>query len=132
MNVCFFYDKLFKIFKKTPDKDAPQKKRKIGDKQTPFMRKKLNKQITERSNYKNIYLRWSSRENFLAYKNEKRKCNSMTKYAKKAYFWKRAKKKKIDNHFRIQSNPFSLIEESQLMIASLLKKTESLKTTRKK
>ena len=93
MNVCFFYDKLFKIFKKTPDKDAPQKKWKIGDKQTPFMRKKLNKRITERSKYKNLYLRWPSRENFLAYKNEKRKCNRMTKYAKKAYFWKRAKKK---------------------------------------
>ena len=94
MNVCFFYDKLTKIFKKTPDKDAPQKKRKIRDNQAPFMRKKLNKEITERSKYKNLCLRWHSRVNFLAYKNEKRKCNSMTKYAKKAYFWKRAKKKR--------------------------------------
>ena len=32
----------------------------------------------------------------------------------------------------MQTNPFPLVEELQLMIASLLKKTESLKTTRKK
>ena len=32
----------------------------------------------------------------------------------------------------MQSNPFSLIEEVQLMIGLLLKKMESLKTTRKK
>ena len=31
---------------------------------------------------------WSSRENFLAFKNEKNKCNNMNKYAKKSLFSK--------------------------------------------
>ena len=55
----------------------------------------------------------------------------MTKYAKKAFF-RKVTAKKVINYFGIQSNPFSLIEESQLMLVSLLKKTESLQTTRKK
>ena len=31
---------------------------------------------------------WSSRENFLAFKNEKNKCNNMNEYAKKSLFSK--------------------------------------------
>ena len=47
----------------------------------------------KRSKSKNLYFKWPSEENFLAYKNDKNKCNNMTKYAKKAYFRKvRAKK----------------------------------------
>ena len=65
----------------------------------------------KRSKSKNLHCKWPSREKFLAYKNEKNKCNNMTKYAKKTYFWK-VTAKKVVNHFGMQSNPFSLIEES--------------------
>ena len=47
------------------------------------------------------------------------------------YFRKVTKNNEV-NHFEMQSNRFSPIEESYLMIALLLKKMESLKTTRKK
>ena len=57
------------------------------------MTKELSKQIMKRSKYKNLNFMWPSRENFLAYKNKKNKCNSMTKYAKKAYFRKVTAKK---------------------------------------
>ena len=74
------------------------------------MTKELSKQIMKRSKSKNLYFKWPSMENFLAYKNEKNKCNNMTKYAKKHVFEKQQQKKEV-NHSRMQSNPFSLIEE---------------------
>ena len=65
----------------------------------------------KRSKSKNLYFKWPSRENFLAYKNEKSKCNNIIKYAKKMYFQK-VTAKKVVNHFVMQSNPFLLIEVS--------------------
>ena len=88
------YDKLTKIFKETTDKHAPQKKRKIRGNQGPFITKELSKQIIKISNSKNLYFKWSSRENFLSYKNEKKKCNSFTKYAIKSVFLKSNNKKR--------------------------------------
>ena len=87
------YDKWTKIFKETTDKHAPQKKRKIRGNQAPFITKELRKQIMKRSKSKNLYFKLPSRENFLAHKNEKNKCNNMTKYTKKAYFRKVTAKK---------------------------------------
>ena len=47
------------------------------------MTKELSKKIMKGTKSKNLYFKWPSRENFLAYKNEKNnKCNNMTKYAK--------------------------------------------------
>ena len=40
----------------------------------------------KRSKSKNLYFKWPPRKNFFAYKNEKSKCNDMTKYAKRVYF----------------------------------------------
>ena len=57
------------------------------------MTKELSKQIMKRSKSKNLYFKWPYRENFLAYKNEKNKCNNMTKCAKKTYFRKVTAKK---------------------------------------
>ena len=87
-SLCDFYDKLTKIFKETTDKYAPQKNRKIRGNQATFMTKELSKQIMKRSKSKNLYFKWPSRENFLAYKNEKNKCKNMTKCAKKHIFEK--------------------------------------------
>ena len=41
-----------------------------------------------RSRFRNRYLKWPYRVNFLAYKKAKKFCNSLNKKAKKAYFEK--------------------------------------------
>ena len=76
-STCVSYDKLTKIFQGTTDKHAPQKKHNIRGNQTPFMTRELSQQIMKRSKSKNLYFMWSSRENFLAFKNEK-KTNATT------------------------------------------------------
>ena len=75
------------------------------------MTKELSKQIMKISKSKNLYFKWCSRENVLAYKNEKNKWSNMTKYTKKSHFGK-VTTKKVVNHFGTQLNPLSLIEES--------------------
>ena len=92
-STCVSCDELTKIYKKTTDKHAPQKKGKIRDNQAAFMTTELSKQIMKRSKSKNLYFKWPSWENFLTYKNEKSKCNNMSKYAKKAFFSKSSCKK---------------------------------------
>ena len=50
------------------------------------MTKELSKSILNRSRFKNRFLKWPSRENFLAYKKAKNLCNSSNKKAKETYF----------------------------------------------
>ena len=50
------------------------------------MTKDLSKYIMTRSRFKNRYLKWTSRENFLAYKKAKSLCNSLNK--EQTYFEK--------------------------------------------
>ena len=69
---CVSYDKLTKIFKETADKHARQKKQKIQDNRAPYMTKELSKRIMKISKSKNFYFKWPPRENFVAYKNEKK------------------------------------------------------------
>ena len=65
----------------------------------------------KRCKSKNLYFKWFSTANILAYKNEqKTKINYMTKNAKEVYFPK-VTAKKVVNHFGMQSNPFSLMNE---------------------
>ena len=65
----------------------------------------------KRCKSKNLYFKWFSTANILAYKNEqKTKINYMTKNAKEVYFPK-VTAKKVVNHFGMQSNPFSLMKE---------------------
>ena len=59
------------------------------------MTKKLSKEIMNKSRLRNKYLKWPSRENFLAYKMVKNKCNAFNNKAKKSYF----------QELQIQSNP---------------------------
>ena len=56
------------------------------------MTKELSKQIMKRFESKNLYFKCPSKENFLDHKNDKTKCNNITKYAKKAYFQKVTRK----------------------------------------
>ena len=62
--------------------------KKLRGNQAKFMTKELRKAIMDRSRFKNKYLKWPSRENFLAYKKAKNICNSLNKKAKKDYFKK--------------------------------------------
>ena len=43
------------------------------------MNKELSKVIMNKSRIKNKYLKWPSRENYLAYKKMKKKCNNLVK-----------------------------------------------------
>ena len=75
------------------------------------MTKELSKLTMKRCKSKNLYFKWFSTANILAYKNEqKTKINYMTKNAKEVYFPK-VTAKKVVNHFGMQSNPFSLMKE---------------------
>ena len=49
------------------------------------MNKELSKAIMEKSRFRNRHLKYPSRENFLAYKNIKNKCNNLLKQSKKKY-----------------------------------------------
>ena len=50
------------------------------------MTKELSKVIMEKSKSRKKYLKWRSRENYVSYKTSKKKCNSLTKKAKKIFF----------------------------------------------
>ena len=79
---------VFRYFRTILDHHAPLKTKSIRGNQAKFMTKELNKSIINRSMFKNRYLKWPSRENFLAYKKAKNICNSLNRKAKKTYFEK--------------------------------------------
>ena len=62
--------------------------KKLRGNQAKYMTKELRKAIMDQSRLKNKYLKWPSRENFLAYKKAKNICNSLNNKAKKDYFKK--------------------------------------------
>ena len=66
------YDIFTSIFRKVLDKHAPLKIKKLRGNQAKFMTKELRKTVMDQSKFKNKYLKWPSRENFLAYKKAKK------------------------------------------------------------
>ena len=80
------YSKLTEVISEVLDKHAPLKTKTVRGNQAPFMNKDLSKAIMTKSRIKNRYLKWPSRENFLAYKKIKNKCNNLLKASKKRYF----------------------------------------------
>ena len=76
------------IFRTILDLHAPLNTKIIRGYQAKFMTKELSKSITNRSKFKNRYLKWPSCEHLLAYKKAKNLCNSLIKKAKKTYFEK--------------------------------------------
>ena len=82
------YDLFSDIFRAVLDHNAPLKCKRIRGNQAKFMTKELSKSIMNRSRFKNRYLKWPSRENFLAYKKAKNLCNSLNRKAKKTYLEK--------------------------------------------
>ena len=84
------YSRLTEILSKTLNKHAPMKSKTVRGNQAPFMNKEVSKSIMTKSRIKNKYLKWPSRENYLAYKKIKNKCNNLLKKSKKVYFQKHA------------------------------------------
>ena len=82
------YDIFISIFRNVLDKHATLKMKKLREKHAKLMTRELRKAIMDRSRFKNKYLKWRSRENFLAYKKAKNICNLLNKKAKKNYFKK--------------------------------------------
>ena len=91
------YSKLTKIYTDLLDKHAPIKIRRVRGNQAPFMNKELSKAIMNKSRIRNRYLKWPSRENFLALKISKNKSNSVLRKTKKQYFSDMSKGEDIDN-----------------------------------
>ena len=73
------YSKLTEIFEEILQKHAPLKSKQVRGNHAPFMNKELSKVIMNKSRLRNKYLKWPSRENFLAYKKVKSKCNALKK-----------------------------------------------------
>ena len=84
------YSKLTEILSEVLEKHAPLKTKTIRGNQAPFMNKNLSKVIMTKSRIRNKYLKWPSRENFLAFKSIKNKCNNLLKKSKKKYFLENA------------------------------------------
>ena len=61
------------------------------------MTKELSKAIMEKSKARNNYLKWPSLENYLSHKKTKSKCNTLTRKAKKNFFWEATKDGIIPN-----------------------------------
>ena len=74
------------IFSEVLNYHAPLKQKSIRSKNAPFMTRELSKAIMTKSKAKNCYVKWPSRENFVAYKKAKNKCNSLFRKAKRKLF----------------------------------------------
>ena len=55
------------------------------------MTRELSKAIMTKSKVKKSYVKWPSRENFVAYKKAKNKCNSLTRKPKRKFSKKQLK-----------------------------------------
>ena len=91
------YSKLTEILSEVLEKHAPLKTKTIRGNQAPFMNKRLSKAIMNKSRIRNRYLLWPSRDNFLAYKKIKNKCNNLLKKSKKKYFQENASEGSVSN-----------------------------------
>ena len=74
------------IFSEVLNYHAPLKQKLVWGNHAPFMTRELSKAIMTKSKVKKNYVKWPSRENFVAYKKTKNKCNSLTRKAKRKFF----------------------------------------------
>ena len=91
------YDLFTETFKSVVDHHAPQKKKFVRGNDAPFMTKPLRETIMNRSRCKHKYLKFPSRENFLAMKSMKNKYNSLCEKAKTQYLKKCTSKNSSNN-----------------------------------
>ena len=67
------YNKMSEIFSEVLNYHASLKQKSVRDNQAPFMTRELSKAIMTKSKVKNSYVKWPSRENFVAYTKTKKK-----------------------------------------------------------
>ena len=65
------YTKLSEIFSKVLNYHAPLNQKSVRGNHAPFMTRELSKAIMTKSKVNNSYVKWPSRENFVAYKKTK-------------------------------------------------------------
>ena len=58
-------------FRRVLDKHAPLKTKRVRENQSPFMTKELRKAVMNKSKTRNKYIKWPSKESFLAEKSKK-------------------------------------------------------------
>ena len=75
--------KFTEIFQEILHKHAPLRSKQFRGNHALLMNKELSKVIMTKPRLRNKFLKWPSRENFLAYKKVKSKCNTLTKKTKK-------------------------------------------------
>ena len=80
------YHEFSEVFRNTANKHAPLKEKTVRGNDAPFMTKNLRKAIMNRSRLKHKYIKYPSRENFIAFKKMKNQCNSLCKKTKKQFF----------------------------------------------
>ena len=80
------------------DRHAPLKSKKIRGNNKPFVTKELRKAIMNRSRLRTKYNKWKSRENYVAYRLAKRKCDILSDSAKSQYFSNATKNGTMNNN----------------------------------
>ena len=80
------YTKMSEIFSEVLNYHGLFKQKSVRGNHAPFMARELSKAIMANSKVKNSYVKWPSRENFVAYEKAKNKCNSLTRKAKRKLF----------------------------------------------
>ena len=78
-------------------RNAPLKRKNLRGNHAAFMTKELSKAIMDRSRLKSKYLKSSCRENLLAFKCSKQRCENLNKGAKKEYFEKASEGNTVNN-----------------------------------
>ena len=73
-------------FRRVLDKHTPLKTKRVQGNESPFMSNKLSKAVINKSKTRNKYIKWPSRENFLAMKRAKNYSNNLTRTTKKNFF----------------------------------------------
>ena len=85
------------IFSEVLNYYAPLKQKSLRGNHALFMTRELSKAVMTKSKVKHSYVKWLSRENFVAYKEAKNKCNSFTKKSKMKFFKEETKSWMVSN-----------------------------------
>ena len=76
---------MFEILSEVLNYHVPLKQKSVRGNLAPFMTRELSKAIMTKSKVKNSYVKWPSRENFVAYK-KSQKQTLLTKKTKRTFF----------------------------------------------
>ena len=91
------YENFRKCFKRVLDRHAPLRYKVIRGNQAPFMSKELSKSVMTRSRLKNRFNRYTSKDNWKAYRLQRSKCVQLRKKAIKSYFSRKTECTALNN-----------------------------------